>query len=128
MPATHAQTSAVLLCIVVVLLSIFSLFCLKSSGDHRCSSTSKRRILARINRRPKILHVVPEARRGGGWSHCIIPAHVLGIKAAVAHFASLCLAALLSVLLCAALIVHCWSFSHRQGMQKRNRMEVLPFL
>lgn len=82
------------------------------------SSASKRRIAVGIDPRPKTLHVVPEA---GVLEHCIIPAHVLGIKAAVAIFASLRLTDLCSVLLCAALIMHCWSFSHRQG--NRNRMQ-----
>lgn len=33
----------------------------------------------------------------GGWGHCITPVHVLSIKAAVARFTSLCLAALCTV-------------------------------
>lgn len=54
------------------------------------------------------MHVVTEA--GWGAKLCIIAAHVLSIKAAVARFALLCLA----LLLCAALIMHGWNSSQQQ--------------
>lgn len=61
-------------------------------------------------------------RCGVGWGlHCIVPAHVLSIKAAAAHFAALCLAALCSVLLGVTLIMLCWSFIHQQEEEEERK-------
>lgn len=86
MPATHAQNSAVLLCVITLLL--------KSSGDQRCSRTSKRRRLELIQGQRSSM-----SQRWWWWWCCLSTASSLHMQQWLV-FASLHLAALDTSLCC----------------------------
>lgn len=99
MPATHPQTSAVLLCVITLLP--------RNSGDQRCGCTSERRGLW--------LELI-QSRRSSTRSQGLEEEQALHrpCKCSTGALAPLHLAALGSVLLQAAPIIHCCRFSHRR--------------